>query len=192
MKRNVKEPERYILETLNAEDGRSLEEHIEMESEIEEINEIQDEQVPLEENQDENKIKGRPKKDRRRKFSEQNRDIRKMKNIQNKTHFTQMGKLKRAKEFRKFLCKCECLSKVGVEAAKQEYDKFYAVTSHDAQRALICAMVSENIIKRKRVKNSNKRNYSRWYTIHDVEVCKMFFLQTLRISSSKVNTCIKF
>lgn len=52
-------------------------------------------------------------------------------------------------------------------------------------------MVRECPIKRKRAKNSNKRNYSRQYTIHDVEVCKAFFLQTLRVSSSKINTCIK-
>lgn len=119
METDVENYEKCIAHT-DAEEGQPLQEHIEMEHEVEECNQLQDEQLTLEETQKENKNKGRPKKGRKRKFAEQNRNIRKIKNIQNKSHFTQKGKLKSTKEFRQFLCKCDCLSKVGIEAAKQE------------------------------------------------------------------------
>ncbi|XP_050516754.1 DNA ligase 1-like [Diabrotica virgifera virgifera] len=139
----------------------------------------------------EKKYQGRPKKGRKRKFPSQNREIRKKHCIQNKSYFTQKGEMKLKKEFRQYLCKCDCLSKVGIENAKQEYDKFYEVSSHDAQRALICAMVQEGPIKRKRKQNSTKKMHSRVYNINGHVVCKTFLLQTLRISSAKVDNALK-
>lgn len=134
---------------------------------------------------------GRPRKGRKRKYPSQNRAERTINCIQNKGYITQRGSVKMPKEFRQYLCRCDCLNKVGIERAQEEYKKFYSVTSHDAQRALICAMVNDFPIKRKRNKNSQKRNRSRRFTINDVTVCKPFFLQTLRISSGKVDLAIK-
>ncbi|XP_050497796.1 uncharacterized protein LOC126878976 [Diabrotica virgifera virgifera] len=139
----------------------------------------------------EKKYQGRPKKGGKRKFPSQNREICKKDCIQNKSYFTQKGEMKLKKEFRQYLCKCDCLSKVGIENAKQEYDKFYEVSSYDAQRALICAMVQEGPIKRKRKQNSTKKMHSRVYNINGHVVCKTFLLQTLRISSAKVDNALK-
>ena len=134
---------------------------------------------------------GRPKKGRKRKFPSQNREIRKMKCIHNETYITVKGKTKLPKEFRQFLCQCACLERVSVQKAREEYDKFYAVDSYDAQRALICAMVRECPVKRKQVKGSDKKKFSREYSVNGVVVCKAFFLQTFRVSSGKVDLALK-
>ncbi|XP_068084004.1 uncharacterized protein [Anabrus simplex] len=134
---------------------------------------------------------GRPRKGRKRKYPFQNRRIRKMKCVQNETYITQRGYLKEPKEFREYICSCKCLNKIGIDAVKEEFKNFYSTTSHDAQTALICAMVTTKDVKRKRVKDSNKRTATRTYTIRGVKVCKSFFLQTFRISSGKVHLAIK-
>lgn len=140
---------------------------------------------------DENQLLGRPKRGRKRKYENQNRETRKRLCIQNKDYFTQRNKFKEAKEFRHYICPCKCSEKVGEENARKEFGKFYSVTSHDAQRALICSMVQESEIKRKRMKTSKKRKYTRLYKMCGKVVCKTFFLQTLMISSCKVNNAMK-
>lgn len=96
-------------------------------------------------------IKGRPKKGRKRKFEDQDRTIRKTKCIQNKQYYSQRGKLVEEKQIRHFICPCQCLQKVGEGNLETEFKKFYSVESHDAQRALICSMVNEVPIKRKSI-----------------------------------------
>ncbi|XP_039284184.1 uncharacterized protein LOC120351332 [Nilaparvata lugens] len=122
---------------------------------------------------------GRPKRGRKLKYENQNRTMRKKLCIQNKDYYTQRNKFKEAKAFRHYICKCKCLERIGEENARKEYDKFYNVESHDAQRALICSMISELKIKRKRVKNSDTRKFTRVYNMLGKVVCKTFFLQTL-------------
>lgn len=134
---------------------------------------------------------GRPKKGRKQKYKNQNRQTRKMNCIQNKEYIGKNGKLYVEKEFRQYVCSCGCFDRVGEKTLKTEFKKFYSVSSHDAQRALICNMVKEVEIKRKRVKHSDKRKKSRIYQICGNLVCKPFFLQTFRISSCKVNTALK-
>lgn len=56
-------------------------------------------------------IRGRPKKGRKRKFEDQDRTIRKTKCIQNKQYYFQRGKLVKEKEIQHFICPCECLQK---------------------------------------------------------------------------------
>lgn len=95
------------------------------------------------------------------------------------------------KEFRHCICHCNCLEKVGEENAINEFKKFYSVESHDAQRALICSHVLEVEIKRKRVIASDTKKHSRVYKLCGKTVCKTFYLQTLRVSSCKVDLALK-
>lgn len=134
---------------------------------------------------------GRPKKGRKRKFPEQNRQQRKKNCITNKDYMDQRGKLHEKKEFRQYMCRCNCFDRVGEQNIKEEFKKFYSVDSHDAQRALICTMVREVEIKRKRVKNSNLKKKSREYQVCGKVVCKSFFTQSFRISSCKIDTALK-
>lgn len=85
----------------------------------------------------------------------------------------------------------KCLQKVGEENLETEFKKFYSVESHDAQRALICSMVNEVPIKRKRNKASEKKKFSRIYKVSGHIVCKPFFIQSLRISSCKIDAALK-
>lgn len=75
------------------------------------------------------------------------------------------------------------------ENLETEFKKFFSVESHDAQRALICTMVNEVPIKRN--KASEKKNFSRIYKLSGIIVCKPFFIQSLRISSCKIDATLK-
>lgn len=75
------------------------------------------------------------------------------------------------------------------ENLETEFKKFFSVESHDAQRALICTMVNEVPIKRN--KASEKKNFSRIYKLSGIIVCKPFFIQSLRISSCKIDAALK-
>lgn len=134
---------------------------------------------------------GRPKRGRKRKYLSQNRAIRKMNCIQNKEYVSQRYKVREAKEFRQYLCRCNCFDRIGADVVKNEFRKFYSVESHDAQRALLCTMVQETAIKRKRAKNSKRRSTTRIYTVAGVQVCKPFYLQTFRISGTNIQTALK-
>lgn len=136
-------------------------------------------------------IRGRPKKGQKRKFEDQDRTIRKTKCIQNKQYYSQRGKLVEEKQIRHFICPCQCLQKVGEENLETEFKKFYSVESHDAQRALICSMVNEVPIKIKRNKASERKKFSRIYKLSGNIVCKPFFIQSLRISSCKIDAALK-
>lgn len=106
-------------------------------------------------------LDGRPKRGRRRKYEHQDRDTRNKCCIQNRGYFTQRNVFKEPTAFRHYLRPCICLENVGEDNAKKGFDAFYSVESHDAQRALICSMVSAFETQRKRVKTSNKRTFSR-------------------------------
>jgi hypothetical protein len=49
----------------------------------------------------------------------------------------------------------------------------------------------EQPIKRKRVLNSTKKEWTRVYSIGDFQVCRELFVNTLRISPNRVNTALK-
>lgn len=118
--------------------------------------------------------KGAPKTEETGKFRRKT-EISESRNVfEMNPYVTQKGKIKTPNEFRQFLCKCACLERVGLQKAKEEFNKFYSVTSHDAQRAFICVRVRECSVKRKRVKESSKTTYTRQYVVKGVTVCKHF------------------
>lgn len=84
---------------------------------------------------------GRPKRGRKRKYLSQNRAIRKMNCIQNKEYVSQRGKVKEAKEFRRYLCRCNCFNRIGADVLQNDFRKFYSVESHDMQLCGTCSYV---------------------------------------------------
>jgi hypothetical protein len=133
---------------------------------------------------------GRPKKGRKRKVPQQTREIRKRLKNSNKKFVSQNGKTYYPKEFRDYRCTCKCHEKVTLEARKSMFQKFWSLGNYNAQNMFICAHITEEPVKRKRVQHS-KRNFTRNYKMENATVCRTMFVQSLRISTKRVNTALK-
>lgn len=134
---------------------------------------------------------GRPKKGRKRKFNDQSREDRKKRCQTNQDYISQSGKNIPSKDFRDYVCRCKCSEKVPVDLREKEFQKFWSLDTYSAKCLFVAKNVSVRNIRRKRNKNSTKRNTTRHYTLAGVKVCKSLFLQTLRISSCRVDKYLK-
>jgi hypothetical protein len=134
--------------------------------------------------------KGRPKKGRKRKYSNQNRQVRKKLKNSNKKCVSQNGKTVYPKEFRDFHCSCRCNKKISVERRRMIFTSFYDLGDYNSQNMFLCAHVTEKAIQRKRVEESNRR-FTREYKLDNVVVCRNHFIHTLRVSTKRVNTALK-
>lgn len=131
---------------------------------------------------------GRPKQGRKRKFPNQNRQIRKKKANTNQEHFNAKGNKVAIKEFLHFNCDCrrKCTEKISIEIRRAEFEKFWQAGSYETRCALIQGSVKE--IKKKRSYSANsKRQFSRQYYFSNVEVCKNTYLKTLGISQTRID-----
>ncbi|XP_046664049.1 uncharacterized protein LOC124356846 [Homalodisca vitripennis] len=133
---------------------------------------------------------GRPKKGRKRKYAHQSRDIRKKRKNSNKKYISQTGKVVYPKNFRDFHCACKCNEKVSLEVRKSTFKKFYDLGDYNAQNMFICASVQEEKTKRPTVQLS-KRQFTRKYTINNTVICRNMYVQTLRVSTKRINTALK-
>lgn len=166
-----------------------------MSSEEEDVEEQADEtgeQIQDVENHAEVVTRGRPKKGRKRRYKEQDRNIRKKLTNSNENYYSAKGKLVSSKPFVDFNCLCKngCYTKVSTEDRKQFFTHYWTLADYNVQTTFISSCVREEAIKRQTLKavNRTKRNFSRVYTINKIAVCRQMFVQTLGISSKRVNT----
>ena len=137
--------------------------------------------------------KGRPKQGRKRKFPGQTSKSRKKLKDGNKKHYTVKGKLVQPKECIDFQCNCtlKCNEIVSFQEREHFFQQFWGLESYNAQTGFIAATVKSHKVKRKRNKNSNRRQNTRVYKINNQTVCRNMYIQILRISPKRVNTAVK-
>ncbi|CAH1113498.1 unnamed protein product [Psylliodes chrysocephalus] len=137
--------------------------------------------------------KGRPKKGRNAKYLGQTFRNRKKLKDSNKKHYSIKGKLIKPKIFIDFLCNCtlKCNESISQENRKKVFENFWGLASYNAQTAYIAATVRQQGIKRKRNKQSTRRQYTRVYEISNIKVCRDMYIKTLHISPKRVNTALK-
>ncbi|XP_039281706.1 uncharacterized protein LOC111064507 isoform X2 [Nilaparvata lugens] len=133
----------------------------------------------------------RPKKGRKRKYETQTFRSRKKLKDSNEKHFSVKGNLVIPKKFSDFVCHCsnKCNLKVSRDSREKIFIKFWELGSYDSQTTFIAALVSEVEAKRKR-SNSEKRKYTRIYKLGTETVCREMFVNTLSISTKRVNTAL--
>ncbi|XP_063824635.1 mucin-5AC-like [Ostrinia nubilalis] len=137
---------------------------------------------------------GRPKRGRKRKYPEQNRDIRKKKTNCNEDYISVKGKEVTRKIFSgdSFDCKCpkKCTDKVTAEERKKEFDRFWMCGNYGARCAILQGCVTETETKRSYTANS-KRSFTRYYRVNGKTVCKKTFLNTFGISQTRIDFALK-
>ncbi|KAJ4448860.1 hypothetical protein ANN_00251 [Periplaneta americana] len=133
----------------------------------------------------------RPKKGRKRKNPDQNRDDRKRKCQLNQPYINQKGKVVKPKEFRDFQCNSKCNERVGIEDRKKEFEIFWNLESYEAKALYVASKVMVGRVRRKRTKGESRRHCTRIYTLAGVQVCKLCFTQTLRISGDRIDGYLK-
>ncbi|XP_041984293.1 uncharacterized protein LOC121736879 isoform X1 [Aricia agestis] len=161
----------------------SINNHSSINQDLEDINSIPTEQV--------NK---KPKRGRKRKFEDQNREIKKKRCNTNEDYINVKGKKVKSKTFtgNSFDCHCskKCTEKLSANQRKAEFDKFWSAGSYEARFALLQGYVKENAKKRS-YSTKSKRMYTRKYCIQNVDVCKKTLLNTLAVSQSRVDIALK-
>lgn len=137
--------------------------------------------------------KGRPKRGRKRKISNQSRADKKRLLNNNKPYVNNKGELVDAKVFDEtFNCKCtkNCTDAVGLELRKQFFNQFRSMGTHEGRCAMIVGSVTQMPKKRTYTKSISNRFVSRIYTIFGRRVCKNAFLKTLEINESRVKLAL--
>lgn len=132
-------------------------------------------------------FQGRPKKGRKRKIPDQSRADRQKRCRTNQDYINAKGTLVESKEFRDYQCSCKCNEKVSTEDRKKEFIRFWSLETLSAKCLFVCSKVSVKPVNRKRVVGPTVRSNTRVYSLAGQPVCKAIFLQTLRISSCRVN-----
>nr|XP_022904007.1 uncharacterized protein LOC111416270 [Onthophagus taurus] len=92
-----------------------------------------------------------------------------------------------------FQCNCtlKCNEHVTLAAREKFFTQFWGLESYNAQTTLIAATVKQQGIKRKRNKESNRRQNTRTYHVNNIKVCRDMYIKTLQISPKRVNTALK-
>lgn len=140
----------------------------------------------------ENTPKSRPKKGRKRKFGNMLRSDRKQRKYTNKEYVNYKGMPIAPKEFKDFNCGCtmNCREVLSADKREEEFKKFWELGSYLAQTAFLGTCVKEETKKRSYAGPQSNRNYTRRYSLKGTSVCKSMFLNTLQISSKRVNTSL--
>lgn len=163
---------------------------------IEDEGQNSDKNVLFEENQAEAHETStcRPSKGRKRKFPGQTCSTRKKLKDSNQPYHTVKGIYKEPKHFiENYDCKCKkrCPLNISNDKRREFFTNFYNLKSYNLQIGFLAASVKEVDIKRKRKKDSEKKQHSRIYCLGEFEVCKDFFMKTLQITSKRIHTAIK-
>lgn len=132
------------------------------------------------------------RKGRKRKFPSQNKEIAKIKRNSNQEHYDYEGKLVMQKSFKDFHCSClgKCYNAVSAEVRNDEFVKFWELKDYNSQNMFIGACVKEVDKKRNYSGGNTKRKFTRVYTLRSVTVCRDMFVETLRVSTKRVNTAL--
>lgn len=139
---------------------------------------------------------GRPKKGRKRKYTEQSRANIKLLKNSNLSYYNYKNKKIDPKKFKDFDCVCpmKCVQKVSLEQRKLEFDNFWKIGEYTAQNAYIAALVNEIPIKRRYAGTNSthfKKQFSRKYNLNNIHVCRKMFCETFNVSTCRINTALK-
>lgn len=138
---------------------------------------------------------GRPKKGRKRKFSNQDRNTRKKNKNSNVGYYSAKGKLVNPKQFIDYECSCKniCHTKISTEDRRGFFTEFWNLKDYNTQTTFIGTCVREENVKRKITGaiNPEKRKFSRSYHINNTSVCREMFIKTLSISTKRIDTSLK-
>lgn len=141
------------------------------------------------------KENGRKKKGRKRKYEDQSRSDRKRRCQGNMDYVSSRGKKVYRKEFIGYecthTCSKKCSEKISVIERKKIFDEFWSLQNYDSQTTFVSSLVTETPVKRKYTKNKDKgKTYTREYSLNNVVVYRDMFVQTLWISTKRVNTAL--
>ena len=115
-----------------------------------------------------------------------------------KRHRTTIERTSRSKEKHSLLgacsCKQKCFDKIKEERRQEIYEQYWNL-SYDERRSWMFGRINRNDVKRMRVGEGSKRNYTFTYMLSGEDeslttVCKIMFLHTLGYSSDKVITVL--
>lgn len=140
--------------------------------------------------------KGRKNSGRKRKYACQNREIKKQKVNSNQDYVSASGKIIKKREFTGdiFDCRCpkKCTQKVDANIRREEFTKYWKSGSFPARCEIILGNVKEKKVNRSYVKGkASRRTATRLYYIGGVDVCKKTFLNTYKISQSRIDIALK-
>lgn len=136
----------------------------------------------------------RRRKVKGRKVGLQTREERKNNKYSNTEYINTKNEKVLPKIFKEFDCHCnnKCAENITVDAQSKLFEQFHNLGSYSAQNLFLLESVEEIHKKRCYTKNKQKqeRTYTRIYTFNKIKVCKEFFVKTLQISPSRVNTVL--
>lgn len=90
------------------------------------------------------------------------------------------------------MCPKKCTDKVPVKTRQTMFNHFWNIGNYEGRCAYIHNCVNELPKKRNYAKNpDSRRKFTRKYYLKGQEVCKITFLNTLQINSSRVNHSLK-
>lgn len=134
---------------------------------------------------------GRPKKGRKRKIANQSRsDAKRLRNT-NKPYVNSDGNVVEAKTFdENFVCLCKkkCTENVDETLRRRLFQQFWSMGTYSGRCAVITGCVVQMAKKEMRV---SRRTVTNKYSIFGQAVCKMAFLRTLKIDSSRVTLALR-
>jgi hypothetical protein len=137
---------------------------------------------------------GKPK-GRKRAVADQTREIRKIRANTNQPYINSKGNEVKAKEFdESFHCGCpkKCTEQISVKTRKQIFNIFWGIGTYEGRCAFLNSCVNELPKKKQYTKAAtSRRKNTRKYYLKGVEVCKIAFTKTLRISNSRVDVCLQ-
>lgn len=142
---------------------------------------------------------GRPKKGRKRKFQEYTLRQRKERKYANLSY---QGKTKLVKPvvFKDYVCTCrkQCHQLILKEKREEEFNRYVALQSYEAQLLFIVNCVKESSKKRTYTvitgnlsKKKKPREYKRTYSISSIEVCRDMFVNNFQISPKKIDISLR-
>lgn len=165
-----------------------------------ECNNSEETEIPYDNTDLDKPIRGRPKKGRKRLYSEHTRAQSKNLKYANLPYHNGK-KLIEPKTFKDYVCQCQkqCSNLITKEKREEEFQKYVTLGSYEAQLLYLVNCISERPKSRSYFTRNTKTNrripkqYSRSYRIGNTQVCRDMFLNNFQITSSKVNKClIKF
>ncbi len=131
---------------------------------------------------------------RRRVVADQTRTIRKLRANTNQPYVNSKGKEVKPKEFDvSFKCGCpkKCTEQLSLKVRRQIFNMFWNIGSYEGRCAFLNSCVNEIPKKRQYTKSENsRRKHSRKYYLKGVEVCKHAFVNTLKISNSRIDVSL--
>ena len=117
--------------------------------------------------------------------------IRKIARNSGKSYFDKRGKFISEKAFKYQHCRCRYKCKeFNAEQRTEVFQQFWKSANWQSQTNFISSSVKVFNPKRRSVENSRKK-LSRSYFLHDLQVCKLVYLNTLGISNTRVDYALK-